>query len=144
MIDIENLRAESIEPATAERRLEVLERIVLDLMMEIEALRAAIIATTASAMPQAGNENVLDDSPAGVDGTHTPYGQAYLETGWMTHWSAGPSSGMDKLLELFYGHDRDHAHSGRWREILMLMRFGYNEEQIQKFISSAAGAETCT
>jgi hypothetical protein len=44
MIDLKNCRAFTLEPGTPDQRLETLERIVLDLMTEIEALRTAMIA----------------------------------------------------------------------------------------------------
>lgn len=136
MIDLKNNRAEAIDSTSSDERIANLERIVLDLMMEIEALRACLIKASPVTQTEA-SDDVLTPAPGGVDGEHTPYGEAYLKTAWLTHWAAGPSSGFDKLLDLFYL-------PSRYREQLMLERLGYSQEQIQQFIESVHAAETCT
>jgi hypothetical protein len=80
MIDLVNGRAFAFNPATPDERLDVVERIVLDLMMEIEALRAAVIELSAATGPLRGSEEARDEEPAGVAGPHHAYGKAYLET----------------------------------------------------------------
>lgn len=146
MIDLAKGVAHSFEPLLVGTRLQTLERIVLDLMMEIEALRAAVIELSSRAGPVRENAEVLDDAPAGVTGPHTAYGTAYLQTAWLTHWAAGVSSGSDKLLERFYSQERDGDSLKRpsWRELLLLRRLGYNDAQLEQYVASAQAAETCT
>lgn len=144
MIDLKNCRANAFESRSPEQRLETLERIALDLMMEIEALRATVIelSTQVSLIP--AGDDVLDDGPAGVPGQHAPYGKAYLETAWRSHCSAGASSGWDKILEQFYGNGWGEIAAGAkcWRELLILRRLGYSEAQLMQYVDSAQAAET--
>lgn len=146
MIDLASCRAQSLKSVAADERIQTLEQIVLDLMMEVEALRATVTELTSTIGP--GNEggDVLDDGPAGVAGPHTAYGKAYLETAWRSHWVAGLSSGWDKILEQFYGGDASDAALGAngRRELLMLRRMGYNDAQLAQYLDSARAAETCT
>ncbi len=144
MIDLQALRAHSVEELPTARQFETLERLVLDLMMEVEALRSSVIKLSTLVSNPPETESALDESPAGVSGSHSIYGRAYLEAAWLTHWSAGPSSGMDKLLELFYGNKSPSQRAGRWREVAMLVRLGYTDEQIRQFIDSATTAEQST
>jgi hypothetical protein len=146
VIDLTNCRALAPEPAPAEARLQTLERIVLDLMMEIEALRAAVIELSSRTGPVRESADAFDDGPAGVAGPHSAYGKAYLEAAWLSHWAAGPSSGDDKILEQFYDNQRDDSHREfkMWRELLMLRRLGYNEAQLRQYVENARAAETCT
>lgn len=105
MIDLKNCRANAIESRPREQRLETLGRIALDLMMEIEALRATVIELSTHMSLTPAGDDVLDDGPAGVPRPHAPYGKAHLETAWRSHCSAGASSGWDKIPEQFYGND---------------------------------------
>ena len=66
MIDLKNCRAFALEPGTPDQRLETPERIVLDLMMEIEALRTAMIALESANDPGTQDDHVLDEPAAGV------------------------------------------------------------------------------
>jgi hypothetical protein len=113
-------------------RVDVLVAMVLDLMMEVEALRAAHLAPDVSAC----------DTEAG-------YARAYKDTAYLTHNSSGPSSGLDKLLGLFYPAEADTRRSASgeqrtWRECLMLRRLGFSEEQVRVYKEEAARAETFT
>lgn len=146
MIDLTNIQAQSIASASSDERLATLERIVLDLMMEIEALRACVMELSSSAVRPEENSDALAPSPGGVDGDHSPYGKAYMQTAWLTHWAAGPTSGFDKLLKHFYGRSSTSkgAHPGQYRELLMLQRLGYSEAQIAQYVQNADAAETCT
>jgi hypothetical protein len=146
MIDLVNGRAFAFNPATPDERLDVVERIVLDLMMEIEALRAAVIELSAATGPLRGSEEARDEEPAGVAGPHHAYGKAYLETAWLSHWAAGHTSGQDKIVACFYCDERhDDRHEFRlWRELSMLKRLGYDAAQLRQYVESAQAAETCT
>ena len=137
MIDLKNARTFGPAAVSADQRIETLERIALDLMMEVESLRAAVLGLSRG-HPADQTEEALAHDPGGVPGPHTEYGHAYLETAWRSHWSAGTSSGADKLLELFYPTGSD------MREILFLRRLGYSEVQIRKYVESVHEAVTCT
>jgi len=69
------------KPPPSDPRLDLLLSMVIDLMMEVEALRAALLAM----------ESGTPDAKAG-------YSRAYRDTAYLTHNSAGPSGGLDKLL----------------------------------------------
>ena len=145
MFDLVHCRVHALD-SSANERLQTLERIVLDLMMEIEALRATVIELSSRIGPTHASDDALDDGPAGVSGPHTIYGRAYLETAWRSHLSAGPSCGWDKILEQFYG---DECHGTaidveHWRELLMLRRLGYSEAQLTQYVQQAQAAEACT
>lgn len=134
MIDLTHVRLTAAEIESGER-LATLERIVLDLMMEVETLRATVIELS---RPHSSNADVLDNDLATVRGPHSLYGLKYLNTALLTHSSAGMTSGQDKLLELFYSNQ--HAD----RETLMLQRLGYTSEQIDAYRQQARNAETWT
>ncbi len=145
MIDLENCRVGSLEETSSEQRIQVLERVVLDLMMEIEALRMAVIEISNPKSTCEEQTDVLERSPGGVSGKHTPYGKAYLETAWMTHWSADVTCGWDKLVELFYdSNDERNQGMQPMRELIMLRRLGYDASKIAEYCESARDAETCT
>jgi hypothetical protein len=92
-------------------------------MIEVEALRAAVI---------------LGKGEASAKESH--YARAYLETAHLTHNSAGPSSGFDKLLDLYYPAHTD-SEDRSWREVLMLRRLGFSEVDIDQFKREAKRAE---
>ncbi|MFM9965418.1 MAG: hypothetical protein ACKV2Q_29890 [Planctomycetaceae bacterium] len=121
-----------------------LRQIILALMLEIEALRTAVIRLsqrTGSGDDEPVNESVLDEARHGVSGEHSAYGAAYLDAAWLTHCAIGPTSGWDKLVELFFAGTES---SENWRELLMLRRFGYSPEQIAQYQREARDAETFT
>jgi hypothetical protein len=119
-----------------------LREIILTLMLEIEALRAAVIQLShqsASDDDETVSESVLDEPRHGVSGKHSAYGRAYLDAAWLTHCAAGPTSGWEKLVDRFFaGPDP----SQDWRELLMLRRFGYSPEQIAQYQREARQAES--
>lgn len=130
---------------------------VFDLLMEVEALRAARLTSSG-------------DSESEKSG----YGQAYRDTAYLTHDNCGPWSGIDKLLFRFYPQgtgEKDRAPSqgsqlgrflrrflpsettpksevsGRnraWRECLMLSRLGFSEDQIRELLHEAEQAHGFT
>jgi hypothetical protein len=110
-------------------RIDVLVAMVFDLLMEVEALRAAHLA-----------------SNNGARGTDSGYGRAYRDTAYLTHNAAGPSSGLEKLLGLFYPaeSEMDTGTSGTWRECLMLRRLGFSQDQVRAYMDDAERAETFT
>ena len=70
-------------------RFRVLVNVVMDLMMEVEAIRVAMTAKA-------------------------DYSVAYRETGLLSHDSSGPSMGWDKLLGRYYTADKE-PHVREWR-----------------------------
>jgi hypothetical protein len=113
-------------------RTEALVAVVLDLLMEVEALRAAVVTVSGEA-----------------SGKDSAYGRAYRSTAYLTHNASGPSSGLDKLLALFYPAEAETDSGGStgrraWRERLMLHRLGFSEEEIREYKDEAEQAETFT
>ena len=112
--------------AEANSRIEILATMVFDLLTEVEALRKVVLEAR---------------QPA--------YGRAYEETVYLTHNSAGPSSGLEKLLALFYPRESEDGDDGRaeqrtWRECLLLRRLGLSEEEILAYKERAQKAEFFT
>jgi len=100
------------------RRVEALTTLVLDLLVEVDALRQA-------------------------QATQTAYRDAYRAAALLTHNSAGPSSGWQKLLERFY--PLQASSDGRaWRELLMLRRLGFTPTEMEAYQAEAEQAEMDT
>jgi hypothetical protein len=100
------------------RRVDALTRVVLDLLLEVEALREA----------QTANRNYRD---------------AYRATCLLTHNSAGPSSGWEKLIECYYPYDKT-ADGRVWRESIMMRRLGFTPAECSEYEKDAREAETYT
>jgi hypothetical protein len=118
--------------AEGDPRIEVLVAIVFDLLMEVEALRKVVSA-----------------SKLGVGGKDSAFCRAYEETAYLTHNACGPSSGLEKLLALFYPRSADEEGRrswGRrtWRECLLLRRLGFSDEEVRAYKEAAERAETFT
>lgn len=107
-------------------KIQILVAMILDLLMEVEALRAALLATD-----------------AGATGKDSAYGRVYRSTAYLTHNSCGTSAGLEKLLALFYP-DKVQANRRTWRESLMLRRIGFSEADIGTYKEEAEQAETFT
>jgi hypothetical protein len=101
-----------------ERRLAILSKIVLDLMMELEALRETIASGST-------------------------YRDAYRKAALLTHNNAGPSDGWDKLLGLFYRFEESSG-DGPWRETTMMQRLGFTPTEIELYQQEAKEAELYT
>jgi hypothetical protein len=128
----------SASPADTEARIAALEHIALDLMMEVESLRMAVLELTAE-KPSAPVDDVLAEDGHGVPGPHSIYGKAYIDAGWESHCSVGPSCGAEKILGRFYSLGQK---SHDLREVIMLRRLGYTDEAIAKYVDQAMQAET--
>ena len=100
------------------RRVEALTTVVLDLLAEVEALRQA----------QAAKGNYRD---------------AYHAACLLTHNSAGPSSGWEKLIECYYPGDKS-ADGRVWRESIMMRRLGFTPAELDEYQKEAGEAETHT
>jgi hypothetical protein len=100
------------------RRVDALTTLTLDLLAEVEALRQA----------QATQCNYRD-----------AYRAAYL----LTHNSAGPSTGWEKLIECYY--PRQRSADGRvWRESVMMRGLGFTSAEIGAYVREAREAEVYT
>lgn len=113
-------------------RINILVALVFDLMMEVEALR-----------------KVVSTSKLGMGGKDSAYGRAYEKTAYLTHDACGPSSGLDKLLALFYPpsatNEGPNRHEKRtWRECLLMLRLGFSDEEIRAYKKTAEDAEILT
>jgi hypothetical protein len=103
-------------------RFNVLVGIVLDLMMEVQALR---------------DERLRRGQDLGS------YRESYRDNALLPHNSAGTSTGWEKLLREFY--PRQRRPDGRvWRESLMLRRLGFTAAEIAAFEDEAEQSETYT
>jgi hypothetical protein len=122
-------------------RAKMLGRVVLDLLMEVEALRRAVKDLSDRAGAADAGDDALSGPRHGVSSPRTAYAAAYLDTAWLTHWSAGPSGGWEKLLAEYYSWD---SRLPEWRECLMLERLGFSQADISNYKESARQAETCT
>jgi len=112
----------------SEEKVKVLNKLVLALMMEVEALREALIEESKS-------KGVLPKDSA--------YGQAYRRTALLTHNNAGPSSGVRKILSLWFT-TRASPNDMDLREALMLIRLGFSPSEIGRFGEEAEFAEMLT
>ncbi len=126
------------DPAT---RAELLGQVVLDLLMEVEALRRAVKELSDRAGPADAGDNIHAGPRHAVPGPSTAYAAAYAETAWLTHCAAGPTDGWEKLLAEFYSWGRVPS---EWRECLMLKRLGFSDADVAKYMESAREAETYT
>lgn len=129
---VRTLSESSAGKADVRERLDVLVVMIFDLLMEVEALRAAQLAAS-----------------NGANGIAPAYGCAYRDTAYLTHNCAGPSSGMEKLLARFYPQEtaNESGAAGErrtWRECLMLRRLGFSEEQLRAYQEAAKQAEDFT
>lgn len=106
-----------------------LAEIVMALMMEVEALREAMIEEARA---------------KGIAPKDSIYGKAYYHTGLLTHSAAGPSDGWSKLTRLFFSTDRTTPNGIALREALMLLRLGYSAEEIEQYASEAEEMEMQT
>jgi len=109
-------------------KVEALTELVLALLMEVEALRAGL----------------MDESQArGVTLKDSPYGRAYRSTALLTHNAAGPSGGVEKLLQRWVSNHTTRSGIAL-RESLMLIRLGYSQEEIEQYKEEAELYETFT
>jgi hypothetical protein len=100
------------------QRVDAVTTLVFDLLAEVEALRQA-------------------------QTTQPAFRDAYRDALLLTHDSAGPSSGWEKLLDRYY--PRQTSGDGRaWRETLMMRRLGLTPAEIEAYQQEAEAAETLT
>lgn len=125
-------------------RMEVLAALVMDLFVEMEALREAVMRLD-GLRPDAPENACFELGHSGLARAcgKTVYQRAYLQTVFETHNNGGPSGGLDKLLARFYPPAADET--GRaWRECLLLARLGLSPLQIAEYKRAAEEAEMFT
>lgn len=110
------------ETKRLENRIDALTSLVIELLREVEALRS-------TELEKAKIQSILPKDSI--------YGRQYRKTALLTHDSAGPSGGIDKLLHLWCAESSKET-SGRFagylEELLMLERLGYSKEDIRKYL----------
>src|ERR1043165_3672012 len=118
-----------LEQADNAATVQLLANLVLDLLIEVEALRKA---------------HLLDAKAKAVAGKQTTYGQAYRSTALLSHDSAGPTGGWEKLLALWLGDENRAANGIRLRELAMLNRLGYSDKEVEEYVEEAESYEMRT
>jgi hypothetical protein len=116
-------------------RVEALIQVVLDLMVEVEALRGALTRL----FPDRGAGPVPWSANPTLTASKGAYAAAYVDASYTSHDGSGPSGGLEKILALFYPVRGDAP-----REVLMLRRLGFSDVEIARFLEAAEEAETFT
>src|SRR5687768_10658238 len=121
--------------------MEVLAALVMDLFVEMEALREAVMRLEGVSLDARAGSYLEHVHPALALAYVGPvYQKAYLVTAFDTHNNSGPSGGLDKLLARFYPPAADEA--GRaWRECLLLARLRLTPSEIAAYKRAAEEAE---
>lgn len=119
------LRALFHPDAAPSPQVEALLTLVIDLAVEVEALRAT----------------VADDPQL-----RATYRARYAEAAMLPHDASGPSGGLHKLLARYYGDETVDEWSGptSWRELLMLRRLGASPDDLAAWQAHAREAQTFT
>jgi hypothetical protein len=133
-LSVDSMMRALFTDASTDVRVRLLTLMVLDLFVEVEALRTAVSGKSSRIVPG------IDPSLAAGK---SPYQTAYLNTVYLTHNSAGPSSGVEKLLARFYPSSREMA-AGSLRESSVLRDLGFSEDEVARYINAARKAETFT
>jgi|GEM_PF-2467835 len=106
-----------------EDRIEALTELVIALLMEVEALRSVHLEACRQ---------------TNVSAKDSLYGKAYYETALLTHNSAGPSGGIEKLFSRYVGYSGSQSifypiDKSKLRELVMLGRLDFTAEEIEKY-----------
>ncbi|HSE33505.1 MAG TPA: hypothetical protein VLA93_18170 [Pyrinomonadaceae bacterium] len=118
-------------------QVNILVSLILDLFMEVEALREALIKIDGSLL-----EPAADEAKGGsvLNLAKSTYQRAYLDAAFETHNNEGEYGGLDRLLARFYPSSADDL--GRtWRECLLLERLGFSANEIDEYKTMAQAAE---
>ncbi len=119
-----------LQDGDSDARVRVLTELVLDLVVEVEALRSAFL---------------LAARAKGVAAKQTTYGRAYRDATLLTHDASGVSGGMEKLLARWLGDRTENTLNGhRVRELAMLRRLGYSEDELKQYLEEAESHEART
>ena len=125
-------------------QVNILVSLILDLFMEVEALREALIKIDDSVFePSACDQLELKYQKSILTAGKSTYQRAYLDAAFETHNNQGAYGGLDKLLARFYPSSADDL--GRtWRECLLLERLGFSPAEIAEYKCVAQAAEMLT
>jgi hypothetical protein len=122
--------------------VDVLVSLLLDLFMEVEALREALIKIDSKSFEQ-DEVFQFDHQGSLLSVGKSTYQKAYLTAAYETHNNGETSGGLDKLLARFYPNSSDDL--GRtWRECLLLERLGFSPDEIDDYKNAAQDAEMLT
>jgi hypothetical protein len=100
-------------------REETLAIVVLDLLMEVEALRTTVTKLAESSLPPESARAAVSDG--------------YREIALLTHDSTGPSDGWEKLLARFFPTESLGSGERRWREAIFMTRLGCSGQEIEAY-----------
>jgi hypothetical protein len=118
----------SLTQGSSEQRIRGLTEFVFALLMEVEALRRAM----------------MEESKAkGVAPKDSAYGKAYRKTALLTHNGVGPGPPRHKLLPLWFPV-KTNPDGIDLREALMLIRLGFSPDEISAYASDAEHLEMLT
>jgi len=118
-------------------QVNILVSLILDLFMEVEALREALIKIDNSPLEPAVAE---PEGGSILNLAKSTYQRAYLDAAFEIHNNEGAYGGLDKLLAKFYPSSADDV--GRtWRECLLLERLGFSPAEIDEYKTVAQAAE---
>jgi hypothetical protein len=121
-------------------RVNALCQVVIDLLVEVEALREALLQlcpeTQGSHVHKGYDIPCHDDTLTKGKGA---YQAAYVNAAYVRHNAAGPFGAIEKLLARFYAVDGTVEIEPR--ELLMLRRLGFSEEEIVRFRAAVRKAE---
>lgn len=136
--------AELLAARNGNLQASVLVALILDLFMEVEAMREALIKIDNRIFePTVGDYFEIDYEKPLLSFGKSNYQKAYLDAAYETHNNGGPSGGLDKLLARFYPSSADDL--GRtWRECLLLERLGFSPSEIDQYKNAAQDAEMLT
>ena len=127
---IQKIIATLYKDSDVDAQVRVLATIVLDLLVEVEALRSAML-------DDVDRRGRCHDQSLSMG--KSAYQAAYLDTVYLTHNCCGPYSGIEKLLSLYYPEAEQY-----WRECLFLRRLGFTEEEVARYKEAASEAESFT
>ena len=123
-------------------RMSALRELVLDMVMEIEALRSYVVPIQKSEYYKDPDSGRLKARKAEVrqGGNLDSYRKSYWDTALLSHDAHGDGN---HLLRRFYP-DHTDADGRVWREALMQQRLGFTETQIAEFKQKARRYQVLT
>jgi hypothetical protein len=119
----------------------ILVSLILDLFMEVEAMREALIRIDSQIFENStGDDFELNYQNSILSFGKSTYQRAYLDAAFEIHNNEGQHGGLDKLLSRFYPNAAD-IHGRSWRECLLLERLGFSPMEIAEYKIVAQDAE---
>jgi hypothetical protein len=117
-------------------RIDALASVVIDLLVEVEALRGAALGAQGGdrGEPVHGGYDIPCHDETLAEGKGA-YSAAYVDAAYVLHNAAGPTGGVEKLLARYYP-----AGGSGPREALMLKRLGFSAAEVARFVAAAEHA----